>query len=857
MNMTEAVKEKPKSEIRLESVTFTIDGKKVTVPKGTTVFDAAQQIGIGIPAFCNHPKLKPVGACRMCYVEIDKMPKLQVSCATLATDDMVVHTNSNKVKDGRKAVLEFTLINHPLDCPTCDKGGECDLQDLTFAHGYDDSRFEFNKMRFIEGGEPTTFDDVRIGPEIVLNRNRCILCYKCVRANKEAFGEYDLGAYERGNITEINAAPGEQVDNPYSGNLVEICPVGALTNTDWRYKIRVWLTKTTPSICNSTASGANLLFWKEDHQNKIFRVTSRRNDEIDDGWLCDITRYGYQMVNSPDRLRTPLIKKGGKQVQATWEEALGLIKDRLGEIKDKSGGVCIGGLINPSLDNASLHSFSKLLRTVLKSNNVDYRGEYRFLPTTGDSPFVIAASRPFRISEIESSDVIFTFGTDLIREHQNEYLKIRRAFNFNNARIYSLNPYAVRTADIAQLEAVYKPGTDEAVLSGICLAAIENGLVDAALGKGLKEKVTPKNLNEIAKITGIDVDLYIELARALAGSKKITFIAGELVAGSLARDKIGAAMANLNKLFGIEEKGQLAVLARYANSKGAEKLGLASEPAPAVKKHLQNLWPDQSESPANNTDAMMALMKKEEIKGFIAVGVNPIRLYPDREFAAEGLERVDFMLACDLFETETTALADVVLPMCSWAEYDGEYVNLEGRIQTAQRAVRPLNEAKPAFEIIDAIAEQFERKLFKSDNERKKEINGLLQLDSAIPWPNEYLPVPMEPPQIEKEYPYPLFICDDPHHSGHLTEKSTSLLNFCSEADLELSNNLAKKLNIDDGESVKVESPVGRIIVPVKISQHLDNDIVLIPRNFGSTATTSLLMRKKRVDSIKIVKLEE
>ncbi len=855
--MTEAVKEKPKIDVKPDTVTFTIDGRSMTVAKGTTVFDAARQMGIIIPAFCNHPKLKPVGACRMCYVEIEKMPKLQVSCATLATDGLVVHTNSNKVKDGRKAVLEFTLINHPLDCPTCDKGGECDLQNLTFDHGYDNSRFEFSKMRFTEGGQPTTFDDVQIGPEIVLNRNRCILCYKCVRANKEAFGEFDLGAYERGNITEINAAPGEQVNNPYSGNLVEICPVGALTNSDWRYKIRVWLTQTTPSICNFTGSGTNITFWKEDHKNRIFRVTSRSHDEIDDGWLCDITRYGYQLVNSPDRLKTPLIKKGGRQVPSTWAEALEVIKDRLGEIKDNSGGVCIGGLISPCLDNASLHSFSKLLRTVLKSNNVDYREEYRFLPTTGDSPFLIAASRPFSLKKIESSDVIFTFATDLIREHQNVYLKIRRAYNFNHARIYSLNPYAVRTADIARREAVYRPGTDEAVLSGICLAAIENGIVDASSAKGLKEKLIPNNLNEIAKLTGLDGALYIELARALAESKNVTFMAGELMARSLARDKIGAALANLNKLFGLQEKGEMAVLARCANSKGAEKLGLASEPAPVIKKQLSHLWKDQSENPACNTDAMMALMKKQEIKGFIAVGVNPVRLYPDREFAAEGLERLDFMVACDLFETETTELADVVLPMCSWAEYEGDYINLEGRIQTAKRAVRPLHEAKPAFEIIDAIAEQFEKKLFNSDNERKKEINGLIQLDSALPWPKDFLPVEMDPPETEKEYPYPLFICDDPHHSGHLTEKSPSLLNFSSEAYLEMSENLAQKLDVEDREAVKVESPVGKIIVPVQISKHLQGTEVLIPRNFVSTAATSLLMRKKRIDSVKITKLEE
>lgn len=855
--MTEALKEKLVHAAKVDTISFTIDGKSVTVPKGTTVFDAAKSLGITIPAFCNHAKLKPVGACRMCYVEIEKMPKLQVSCATLASEGMIVHTSSDKVKDGRKAVLEFTLINHPLDCPTCDKGGECDLQDLTFAHGYDDSRFEFSKLRFTEGGEPTTFDDVRIGPEIILNRNRCILCYKCVRANKEAFGEYDLGAYERGNITEINAAPGEQVNNPYSGNLVEICPVGALTNTDWRYKIRVWLTKKSPSICNFTGSGSNIFFFKEDHKNKLFRVTSRRNDQIDDGWISDVTRYGYQIVNSPDRLQTPLIKKGGKQVKASWDEAFDVIKRKLGDIKDKSGGVCIGGLINPSLDNASLHSFSKFFRTVLKSNNVDYRDEYRFLPSAGDSPFQIAASRPFKISEIETSDVIFVFGSDLIREHQNEYLKIRRAYNFNQAEIYSITPYAVKTADIAKKKVVYAPGTDEAVLSGICLAAVEQNLVDSSRSKGLKEKISPNSLAEIGKLTGVDVDVFTQLAKALVSGKKISFIVGELVANSLERDKIGAALANLNKLFGIEEKGQISILARQANSKGAEKLGLAAQPSPVIKNHLNGLWKEQSESSASNTDAMLAQMKKEEIKGFVAVGVNPIRMYPDRDFAAEGLERVDFMVACDMFETETTELADVVLPVASWAEYDGDYVNLEGRVQTAKKGIKPIHESKPAYEIFDKLSEQFGKKLFSSAEERNKEISTLLKLNSSIEWPKEYLSIKIEAPQIEKEYPYVLFVGDDPHHSGHRTEKSSSLLNFCSEAYIELSESLANKLDIENGESVRVESPVGKVIVKARISKFLEGEVVFIPRNLSTTAATSLLMRKKRLDSVKITKLEE
>ena len=494
---------------------------------------------------------------------------------------------------------------------------------------------------------------------------------------------------------------------------------------------------------------------------------------------------------------------------------------------------------------------------MLKSNNIDYRDEYRFLPAAGDSQFQIAASRPFEISEIENSDVIFIFGSDLIREHQNEYLKIRRSFNFNQARIYALNPYAVRTADIAQKEVVYAPGTDEAVLCGICLAAIEQNLVDSSQAKGLKEKMSPNNLAEIGKLTGVDVDGFTQLANALVSGTKISFIIGELVAQSLNRENIAVALSNLNKLFRMEDKGQITVLAHHANSKGAEKLGLAAHPSPAISKHLNSLWKEQSEGPANNTDAMLAQMKKEEIKGFVAVGVNPIRMYPDREFAAEGLERVDFMVACDMFETETTELADVVLPLCSWAEYDGEYVNLEGRVQGAKKAIKPLYESKLAYEIFDELSERFGKKLFNSAEERKGEISTLLGLNSTIKWPAEYLPVKMESPQLEKGYPYVLFVGDDPHHSGHRTEKSPSLLNFCSEAYVELSSALADKLDIEDGESVRVESPVGKVIVKARISKYLETDVVFMPRNLSSTAVTSLLMRKKRLDSVKITKLEE
>jgi NADH-quinone oxidoreductase subunit G len=839
------------------TVTLTIDGRQVTVPKGTTVLEAALGMGIHIPTFCWHPKLKSVGACRMCYVEIEKMPKLAVSCATEAMDGMVVHTDSDLVKRGRKAIIEFILANHPLDCPTCDKGGECDLQNLTYKHGYDDSRFDFMKMRFTEGAEHTTFDDKRIGPEIILNRNRCILCYKCVRANKEAFGEYDLGAFERGNITEINAAPGREVTNPFSGNLVEICPVGALTNTDWRYKIRVWLTGQAKSICPFTSSGTNTLLWKEDHQQKIFRCTARRDDSIDDGWIADLTRYGYQFVMADDRLQTPLIKKDGKQVKATWDEALALVAKRLKEIDDTKGNVCIGGLIASHLDNESLYAFNKFMRVTIGANNIDHRLDYPMLPPEGGSAYPVLSSRPFSIADIDTSDVIVSFASDMLKEHPNEYLRMRKAWFFRQAKVITINPYGVNNSDIAAVDVVYTPGTEESVISALCLAAIEAKMVDASRAQGLAAKLPYKTASDAARAAGVDIKDITLIARFLAGGKKVTFMVGELLARCAHREAAAAALANLNRLFDLDARGQMARLARFANSKGAEKLGVTPFPAPAVRTRLESAFGSWPSSEPLTADKMLVQMNKEAINAALVVGANPVMLYPDREFATECLEKLDFLVVCDLFETATTALADVVLPLASFAEYAGDYVNLEGRVQSTEAAIKPRFQSKPAREVIRLIADELGKPLATSPDQLRTEAASILEADHVLTWPAAYVDVPAEPVSAKEGFDIPLFVGDDPHHCGHLTEKSVSLSNFCAEAYVEMSADLAASLDVKAGDSVRVESPVGKIIVPVKVSDWIDTPVVFIPRNFSSTPVTSLLMRKERVNRVKITKVAD
>ncbi len=837
------------------TVTLTINGREVTVPKGTTVLEAAKSVGIEIPTFCWHPKLKPVGACRICYVEIEKMPKLQVSCATEAMPGMVVNTESEKVKEGRKAVLEFILINHPLDCPTCDKGGECDLQDNTFAHGIDDSRFDFNKYRFIRERK-STFDDYRIGPEIVRNQNRCILCFKCVRANKEIFGEYDLGVFQGGNISEIDTAPGEKVDSIYSGNLVEICPVGALTNTDWRYKIRVWKTQQVKSVCSYCADGCNLTLWKE--RDKVYRVTSRRNDVIDEGWICDVGRYGYQLASVEGRLTTPLIKKGDKQVAATWEEAIGLIARKFREIKDKKGGVCIGGLISPQQDCEALLAFSKFFRTQLHSNNIDFRTEYKMLPEKESPYYSRLTSASFRIADIENSDTILVVGTNLIKEHPIVHLRVRKAVNQKGAKLYTLNPFTTKSGDLSRDEIVHVPGTLEAFLNGLCI-----GLAEKADGEGnvraaeLKARLEPNTTAKAAEICGISEARLNDLAEALRSAKKISIIVGELVSGSPAREAIAAAIHNLTVVLNLNERGQAAILSRAANSKGAERLGVMPSLSKELQQKLKSMWGGFPETEGRATDRMIHAAKKEELDALLIIGANPVASFPDGQFVREGLDKLDFTVVADLYETETTEKADVVLPLSSWVEQSGHFINLEGTMQRFEAAIKPVGNSRPGRQIIEDIAREFKGGLFADAHEIAREMQELLNVEPRPSFPDAVAEVKFAEEKIEKDYPYPLFVVDEMHHFGHLTERSRSLAAFAAEAQVEISPSLAEKLQIENGSLVRLESETGKLVLPAKISEMLDNDVILISRNFSGTAANMLQMRKKRIDRVRLIRVDE
>lgn len=353
-----------------EFLTLTIDGQTVKAAKGTTVLEAARSAGIEIPHYCYHPGLSVVGSCRMCLVEVEKIPKLQPSCATLAAEGMVVRTSTPEAVRNRKSVLEFLLLNHPLDCPVCDQSGECELQNYYMDYGCYDPRFNENKKKRKKAWP--------IGPHVILDQERCILCTRCVRFTQEISKTGELAVHERGHLSEIAIFPGVELDNPYSGNVVDICPVGALTDRDFRFQCRVWFLGSTSSICPGCSRGCNIevhyneRFNPRYHSQRVHRLKPRFNPEVNSFWMCDEGRYAYHAIDAPTRLRIPALKQADGRRQAEWNEAIAQAGEALKRTIGNWGPRAVAVLASPQMSNEELFVLRRIFLDHLKVANITF-----------------------------------------------------------------------------------------------------------------------------------------------------------------------------------------------------------------------------------------------------------------------------------------------------------------------------------------------------------------------------------------------------------------------------------------------------------------------------------------------------
>ncbi|MFQ5522942.1 MAG: NADH-quinone oxidoreductase subunit NuoG [Acidimicrobiia bacterium] len=639
-----------------EKVLVTIDGVEREVPDGTLLIKAAQDTGTYIPRFCWHERMKPVGMCRMCLVEIDspRGPMLVTSCTTPVREGMVVDTESDTVKKAQEAVLELLLANHPLDCPVCDKGGECPLQDQALSHGPGESRFVEIKRHYEK--------PIRLSNLVLLDRERCILCARCTRFCEEISGDPLIEFKGRGNATEVNTFPDQPFSSYFSGNTVQICPVGALTAKPYRFRARPWDLDRVES--SSLFDTAHPRIEVHASQNRLLRYLGVDNPHTNRGWLSDKDRFGFQYLDSPERVTAPLVRRDGKLVETDWAEALDIVANRLSLIRDDEGDTLavLGGAQGT---NEDAYALSKFARVVLGTNHIDSRMGDELAPH-----FLAATVDRARIDDLDSADTILVWGPDLKERHPTLYLRVRRAAQELDARLVVVHPRATGLDDRAAHILRYRPGAGFDLLQAI--AAGEHPEVAAALEA---EKVVA--LVGVASLADGPV-----LAEAVA---------------DLVRQRAGTAC-----LLPLDDR---------ANVYGALDMGLAPDLLPGRVAldsvgcaNLAASWGDIPRVPGRDTSGILEGLASGELRGLVLVGADPVGDFPEPELAAEALDIAEFVVSVDLFLHDSNRNANVILPAAGFAEKEGTVTNIEGRIQKVNQ-IRPLlGQARPEWSVFDDLA---------------------------------------------------------------------------------------------------------------------------------------------------------
>ena len=699
----------PEEEKKDELVHLTIDDIPVAVPPGTLVWAAARQIGIEIPIYCYHPKMPPLGACRMCFVEIEKMPKPpQTACTTPVSEGMIVHTKTDKVIKARKGTLEFLLINHPLDCPICDKGGECDLQDFTLRHGPGGTRFDLYKRHYAK--------PIAVSDRVMLDRERCILCQRCTRFSSEISMDNGLVMISRGYKMEVGTAPDSAFDSIFSGNTVEMCPVGALTASAYRFKSRPWELKHIPSVCNNCSVGCNARI--DVRVDKVMRLMSRANDAIDDGWLCDRGRWGFEFVNSPQRLRTPLIRQKGQLQPATWDEALYMLASRLRKIANDHGAASIGGIGSTRTTNEEAYLFQKLLREAIGTPNIDHH--HGIFPGPRDSltgrPWMMTNS----IADIEKAAHIVLIASDPYERQPILNLRIKKAMKAGaqisiiNEGITELDRFAVNTINV--------PKNGAGMAAKLLLANALSGSIDKPqyddIRAHLEQDIDAINVAE--KTLGPEITAQLHnLAETIAISKGAIILYDEMATlapdcADLAADVQALAVVTDN----INRPGSgVGPLFEDANSLGARDMGVLPDALPGYQP-----VPEKGLSYGE-------MLSSPDLKALYVMGANPLR------HVSRLPSNLELLVVQDIFLTETAQQADIVLPAVTYAEKDGSMTNIDHHVQKIVHALRPLPGALADWEILTRLANQLGQKWnYDSSQDVLLEIAATNPFYSGLTW---------------------------------------------------------------------------------------------------------------------------
>ncbi len=635
-----------------------IDGKKLEVEEGTTVIEAADAAGIYIPRFCYHDKLSVAANCRMCLVDVEKSVKPLPACATPVTEGMKIATRSAKAVDAQKGVMEFLLINHPLDCPICDQGGECDLQDLAVGYGKDVSRYQEGK-RIVK--------DKNIGPLIATDMTRCIHCTRCVRFGEELAGIMELGGTGRGEHMRIGTYVESTVDSELSGNMIDLCPVGALTSKPFRYRCRAWELTAKPAVSPHDCVGANIDI--EVLRNKVMRVLPRENAAVNEIWLADRDRFSYQAVNVDDRLTMPLIKTDGQWRAVDWNAALEFTVQGLNAVVSRHGPDMLGALAGAHSTLEEFYLLQKLVRA-LGSENVDHRLRQRDF--SDDQLLPVFPWLGQAIADLERLDTVLLVGSNIRKEQPLLGLRLRKAF-LRGAQIMAVNPLDYEFTFNLAAKVVAGPDT-----LAPALARIARGLAKAG------KQALPAEVETWCAQGEPDAAELAIAERLLRGEN-----VGVLLGASALSHPQAAAVRALAEIVATLSGAKLGVLAE-ANSAGAWLAGCVPQRVAGGERVAK---------PGRNA----AVMISEPRKGYIVVNAEPELDCWDGAQAQRALAQAQFVVVLSAFRGAADDYAQVQLPLATFAETAGTFVNCEGRWQSFEAAVAPPGGARPGWKILRVL----------------------------------------------------------------------------------------------------------------------------------------------------------
>lgn len=824
------------SETPVETtVSITIDGKQVDARPGELVIDVAERTGTYIPRFCYHHRMDPVGMCRMCLVDIDggRGPALQPSCMVTVTPDMKVETETPRVKKAQEGVLEFLLINHPLDCPVCDKAGECPLQDHAVSFGPGESRFVEEKRHY---EKPLSISD-----NVYLDRERCILCDRCTRFAKEVAGDTLIHFQDRGNGTQVNTFPDHPFASYFSGNTVQICPVGALTAKPYRFKARPWDLDVAESTCTGCSVGCRIVV--ESSRDQVLRFMGVDSEPVNWSWLCDKGRFGFEALNSPDRLTTPLARVDGQLRPTRWADALAATAKAIRTGLDTNGPSGVAVIGGSRLTNEAAYAWTKLAKGVLGTDSVDAQ--------LGDGlPAAVICGLPRATIEdaCAPGGTVVVIGSDLKDELPVLFLRVRDAVTRRRSTLIELSPRQTTLQNLAAQSLRHTPGAVHDLVERIIAA-------------------DPDGTDELSA------------ARRAMAAGPLTVILGR---GSVA-ESVDAAVAAASKLLAAFPDVRFLSAVRRGNVHGAIDAGMAPGLLPGQVSleeggdWFSEAWGQVPAQVGMDTTAILAAAAAGRIDTLVLLGADPLADFPDADLARRGLAGARFVVAVETFANDSSAEADVVLPAAAFTEVDGTTTNLEGRLTVVHQKVTPAGTARPDWMIAAELANRLGSDLgFSSVDEIWAEIQQLSTAHAGItlaelaaepdgvlvgrpdrprsakrPAMIEFLGAEHAAPALDA-YSLRLVTARRLYDRGTMVSHAPSLAGLAGSSVLAVNPDDLTRIGIADGTRVKVTSSRGSLTVPVTFDTTVPVGTVVLNWNLGDPSPRALIDAQATVTEVRV-----